>query len=260
MYEFLNGIFSDKKTETVFRVFGIWHILYMLIIFSIIIFLVFLLKNKNQSIKEKAIKIAINFAFGLYIADFFIMPFAYGEIDLEKLPFHICTSTCVLCFLSRHTKFFSKYTKEFALLGLLGNLTYVIYPAGVGQYLIHPLSYRAFQTLLFHGTMTCYAVFCLSFGDIKLDWKKCYKDLIMICIMVIWAIIGNYLYNGNVNDYNHNFNWFFVIQDPFYLLPKNIAPFIMPFVNVIIFFIADMLVYLVYFLVKRINHNLLNKS
>ena len=63
-----------------------------------------------------------------------------------------------------------------------------------------------------------------------------------------------------VNDYNHNFNWFFVIQDPFYLLPKNIAPFIMPFVNVIIFFIADMLVYLVYFLIKRINLNLLNKS
>lgn len=35
MYEFLKGIFSDKKTETVFSVFGIWHILYMLVIFSI---------------------------------------------------------------------------------------------------------------------------------------------------------------------------------------------------------------------------------
>lgn len=68
MYEFLNGIFSDKKTETVFSVFGIWHILYMLVIFSMIFLLAFLLKNKNQSIKEKAIKIAINFAFGFIFA------------------------------------------------------------------------------------------------------------------------------------------------------------------------------------------------
>lgn len=253
MYNFLNGLFSDKKTETVFSVFGIWHIVYMLVIFSCIILLVFLLKNKEQNVKEKAINITINLAFGLYIADFFIMPFGYGEIDLEKLPFHICTSTCVLCFLSRHTKFFSKYRKEFVLLGLLGNLTYVIYPAGVGQFLIHPLSYRAFQTLLFHGTMTCYSVFCLSFGDIKLEWRKIYKDLIMICVMVIWAIIGNNLYNGNVGEYNHNFNWFFVIQDPFYLLPKDIAPLIMPFVNIVVFFVADILVYLSYFGIKKLH-------
>ena len=41
------------------------------------------MKNKEQNVKEKAINITINLAFGLYIADFFIMPFAYGEIDLE---------------------------------------------------------------------------------------------------------------------------------------------------------------------------------
>ena len=65
--------------------------------------------NKKQSTKVKAINLVISLVFGLYILDFFLMPFAYGEIDLEKLPFHICTTMCVLSYLSRHTKFFSKF-------------------------------------------------------------------------------------------------------------------------------------------------------
>jgi len=251
MYELLNELLSDQKTETIFTCFGIWHLLYMVIIFGIITLLVFLFKNKNDIVKQKLIKYTINTAFGLYILDFFLMPFAYGEIDLEKLPFHICTTMCVLCYLSRHTKFFSKYTLQFALLGMISNFVYVVYPGGIGQYQIHPLSYRAIQTLLFHGIMTAYGVFVLSFEIKKLDFKKSYIDLIVIVLMTLWAIIGNTLYNGNVGEYKHTFNWFFVLQDPFYLLPKDIAPFIMPFIDVAAFFIVDMLVYLIVNLLKR---------
>lgn len=251
MYEILNELLSDKKTQTIFTCFGIWHILYMVVIFGIITGLVILFKNKTEKAKEKLIKYSLYTGFGLYILDFFLMPFAYGEIDLEKLPFHICTTMCVLCFLSRKLKFFSKYTIQFALLGMISNFVYVIYPGGVGQYQVHPLSYRTVQTLMFHGVMTSYGVFVLAFEIKKLNFKECYKDLIVICFMTVWAIIGNTLYNGNVGDYNHTFNWFFVLQDPFYLVPKDIAPFIMPFVNIIVFFVVDILVYVVYNLIKK---------
>ena len=74
----------------------------------------------------------------------------------------------------------------------------------------------------------------------------------VVVAMTLWALLGNTLYNGTSGDYSHNFNWFFVLQDPFYILPKNIAPFVMPFVVVATFSFAIFLVYCVYFAVGRI--------
>ena len=48
------------------------------------------------------------------------------------------------------------------------------------------------------------------------------------------------------------FNWLFVVRDPFYLLPKDIAPFVMPPVVVILFTLADLGVYSVYFGIKSL--------
>ena len=246
MYEFLGNLLKDHKDDIIFQCFGIWHLLFMGIIFAGIIGLVIWLKNKSQEIRDKAINTSISCAFGLYILDFFLMPFAYGEIDLEKLPFHICTVSCVLCFLSRHNKFFEKYKLQFALLGLIGNLIYVIYPAGVGWYQVAPYSYRVIQTLLYHGVMTCYGILTLAYDNVRLEWKKCYKELIVIVGITLWALLGNALYNSEA----HVFNWFFVVQDPFYILPADIAPFVMPFVMIVTIFVADMLVYLCYMGIK----------
>jgi hypothetical protein len=71
--------------------------------------------------------------------------------------------------------------------------------------------------------------------------------------MTVWALIGNLLYNGEAGEYSHFFNWFFVIRDPFYILPASIAPFIMPFVNIGLFFGVEMLVYLIIRKTKREN-------
>ena len=251
MYQTMNALLSDKKSSVVFSCFGIWHILYMLVIFGIIFLVIFLLKDKDEKAKMRAVDISINCAFGLYIADFFLMPFAYGEIDLEKLPFHICTAMCVMCFLSRHNAFLGKFKSQFALLGLVSNLIYVIYPAGVGLYQIHPISYRVVQTLLFHGAMSAYALFALAFADVTPDWKNWFKDSLVLTAMTAWALLGNTLYNGACGEYSHFFNWFFVVRDPFYLLPEGIAPCIMPFVIILVFFAADMLVYSVYFGIKK---------
>ena len=63
--------------------------------------------------------------------------------------------------------------------------------------------------------------------------------------MTVWAIIGNYVYNGTSQNYSHFFNWFFVVRDPFYLFPENIAPFVMPFLNILLFFMVEILIHLV---------------
>lgn len=246
MYRFFSDILSDKKGGAVFTCFGVWHALYMAVIFGVIIATVMLLSKKDADVKKKSADVTIGAAFGLYILDFFLMPFAYGEIDLEKLPFHACTAMCIMCFLSRRSGFLSRFKKEFALLGLISNLVYVIYPAGIMWYQIHPLSYRAVQTLLFHGLMTAYGVFVLAFDEVRLEWKTCYRDLAVIAGMAIWALLGNTLYNGTHGEYSHSFNWFFVIQDPFYLLPANIAPYIMPFVVIAAFFAVEILVYAIW--------------
>lgn len=248
MFELLSNMLKDHKGEVIFNCFGIWHILYMLLIFGGIITTILVLKNKNQSAKDKTINIVINLVFGLYILDFFLMPLAYGSIDIEKLPFHICTASCVLCFLSRHNKFLNKFKLQFAILGLIGNLIYVIYPAGVGWYQVAPYSYRVIQTLLFHGLMTLYGVLTLAYDDVKLEWKKSYKELIVIVLITLWALLGNVIYNSDARVYN----WFFVVQDPFYILPKDIAPFIMPFVMIIVIFFANTLVYISYFGIKKV--------
>lgn len=251
MYPYLHEIFADRKGDTVFSCFGIWHILYMSLIFGSILLTVLLLRRKEAEKRHKAIKTALDLAFGLYMADFFLMPLAYGYIDIEKLPFHMCTLMCLLSFLSDRGLLFSRYRKQFALLGLVSNLIYVIYPAGVGWYQIHPLSYRVVQTLLFHGAMTAYGILTLALGDDRLCWKSSLQELPVIAAVTLWAMLGNTIYNGTAGEYDHMFNWFFVVRDPFYILLQSVAPFIMPFVMVAVIYVADLLIYGAYFSIKK---------
>lgn len=249
MHQTLQNLLSDRKSGPIFACFGPYHLIYLALIFGVILAVILLLKNKSATAKSHAVTAALYTAAGLYAADFFLMPFAYGGIDVEKLPFHACTATCVLCVLARHNRFFSRFKDQFILLGLLTNLIYVIYPAGVGWYLVHPLSYRVWQTLLYHGAMTAFGLFSLCFGEVRLEWKKCPRDLGLLCVMTAWALLGNTLYNGLDGRF---FNWFFVVRDPFYVLPETVAPFVMPFVMVAVMFAGEVLIRAVYHLVKRI--------
>jgi hypothetical protein len=167
------------------------------------------------------------------------MPFAYGEIDIEKLPFHVCTASSVACFIAHKTPTLKSFKVPFALLGFISNLVYLIYPAGVMWHAVHPLSYRVVQTLVFHAVMTLYGITVLVFEREELHLRNFHKNAYTVIGMTIWAILGNFVYNGTVGEYDHFFNWFFVVRDPFYLLPESIAPFVMPFVNVSIFLVCE---------------------
>lgn len=253
MYQILNNLLSDKKGGEIFSCFGLWHFIYIAFAITAFILIFLSLRGRDKCVKNKVMLTLINISFGLYIFDFFLMPFAYGEIDIEKLPFHICTAMCVMCFLSNYVEWLKPLRVHFALLGFISNLVYLIYPAGVMWHATHPLSYRVVQTLIFHGIMSVYGLLTLVYDGKELSFKTCYRDLAIISGMTVWALIGNLLYNGEAGEYSHFFNWFFVIRDPFYILPANIAPFIMPFVNIGLFFGVEMLIYLIIKKTKREN-------
>ncbi len=245
MYSFFNALLSDKKGGGVFTCFGIWHFVYIFSALALFAVAVLYMNKKTEDTKQKLLNGIISTVFYLYISDFFLMPVAYGEIYIENLPFHACTATCVICFLSRRCKRLFKYRANFALLGFICNFVYLIYPAGVMWHQVHPLSYRVVATLLFHGLMSVYGALTLLYEGYLLEWKRCYRDLVITVSMTVWAIFGNHLYNGVGGYYDYRYNWFFVIKDPFGLLPLDISQYVMPLLNVFMFFSVQMLVYLI---------------
>ncbi len=139
---------------------------------------------------------------------------------------------------------------RFALLGFVSNLVYFVYPAGVMWHAVHPLSYRVIQTLMFHGIMMAYGFLAVAFDEEGLPFRKCPADLLTVTLMTAWASLGNLLYRGEAGKYSNDFNWFFTESDPFGIVPSEIAPYIMPFVVIAAFFAVEMLIYLIYNLIK----------
>ena len=250
MYPFLHELFSDRKGGVVFSCFSPWHWCLILLAAAAAAAAGFKMKRLDLQGRERLLDRWIGLAFGVYIADFFLMPFAYEAIDMEKLPFHVCTASCVACFLSRRWAPLKPWRVPLALLGFVSNLVYLIYPAGVMWHGVHPLSYRVIQTLTFHGIMAVYGLLALlhSAGDQPGRlWKK---QLAVIIAQTGWAMLGNWLYNGKAGNYDHFFNWFFVVRDPFYILPEVIAPWVMPFVNVAVFFTVEMLIMAIFWIIR----------
>ena len=249
MYEFLKNLLSDKDTgKFTFEAFSLCHILYLLLIIGLIVLVIFLFKNKSQEAKVKLINTTVIIALCFYIADFFLMPFSYGYIDIDKLPFHICTSMSIMCYLSRNTKFFAKFKTTFTIMGLVGALMYLTYPAGVSA--ADGYSYRILQTVAYHGLMIAQGVFAIAFKDLDLSFKNSKYDLIAIVCLALWAMLGNTLYSGTVTSvcdcsescnnvitiYDHDFNWFFVKHDPLYIIPDEIDIYFAPFIMIIAIF------------------------
>ena len=251
MYPTLHRLLADKEGGEVFTCFGPWHFFYIGLVIAAIAVLLLCFNKKDQSTKDKLLNALVVIPFGLYMLDFFLMPFAYGEIDVDKLPFHACTSMSVMCFVSRHDRHLGKYRLHFALFGLISNMMYLVYPSGVMAYEIHPLSYRAVQTLVFHSAMMIYGVVALLCDSERIQFKRCYRDVAILGLLTLWAMLGNALYSGAAGEYDRDFNWFFVKEDPLDIFSESIGRYIMPWLNILIFFAVEALVYLLLHFVYR---------
>ena len=252
MYPFFHSVLADRKGGEIFRLFTPWHFVYIFIAIAAIAAVALYARKKGADAGRNAAARFGGAAFALYIADFFLMPLAYGEIDVEKLPFHACTAMCVMCFLSRRVGWLKPWRVHFALLGFVSNFVYLIYPAGVMWHAVHPLTYRVIQTLLFHALMTVHCFLTLVYDGDGLPFRRAWRDLCVIVAMTLWALVGNTLYCGTADGYSHDFNWFFVTADPFGMIEPATARVVMPFVNIALFFAVEMAVYLIFHAFGRV--------
>ena len=245
MYSLLNKIFEDKHGDFEFTCFSPWHFFYIFLVIGLVAAIILIFRKKDQAVKERVLKWLIAVPFALYMSDFFLMPFAYGEIYVDKLPFHACTLLSILSFASNNSKFLKRFRVHFAVFALISNLIYVVYPSGVAG-TISPICYRVIQTMLFHSLMVVYSIVTLLFDKDGLRIKRCYIDVIILSMMSSWALIGNTFYSGTTGNYSGDFNWFFVKADPLGIFPTDISPYIMPWLNVIVFFILELVVYILF--------------
>ncbi len=234
MYPYLHRLLADRTGGEVFRCFGPWHFFWIGLTAAVFAGLYLHLRRCSGADRERVLGRLRSLVFGLYVLDFFLMPLAYGAIDIEKLPFHACTAMCVMCFLSRRSDLLGRFRASFALLGFVSNLVYLLYPAGVMWHGVHPLCYRVIQTLGFHGLMTAVCLLELIFGEPG-GWRR---HLAVTAGMTLWAMAGNYAYNTPERLYN----WFFVVRDPFGILPAAVSPYVMPGLNILLFFALELAV------------------
>ena len=95
MREFFINLFETRQEPFDVTLYSIWHILYAVTIFAAIIGMAFYLRKKDISTKERLLNIIAYAIAVVYIGDFFIQPlFRDGAMNVDKLPFHICTLLC----------------------------------------------------------------------------------------------------------------------------------------------------------------------
>ncbi len=222
MREFLLKVFSTTDGNAEIALFNFWHIFYWLLIIGGSIGAAFLLKGKTQKTKEKTLRVLAWVLPSLYIADFLIMPLARTDftIDVDKLPFHICTLLAFFVPFAQFNKKFEKIKDAIACLAIVSSLMYLTYPgSAVGE--LTPWCYRVLQTFLYHGVLFAWGFLSVATGEITLDFKTIWKPLVGIAMIIVWALYGSTVYSHA----DHHFDWFFVTGSTFPFIPEPLMPF-----------------------------------
>ena len=246
MREFLLKIFSREIGGPDITLFGVFHILYFLIIMGLTVFGCIRTFNKSKDEKKKTLDIMALCLVILYLGDFFVHPFIDGEnaLIVDKLPFHICTLSCVLIAI---TRVFTKHTKHIQqavpVLGLIGALMYITCPSGAVGPGVKAFSYVMLQTFTYHGLLFAYGVMSLTTGEDKLDYKKIYVEAIIIVVLIFVALGANAAYSTET----HHYDWFFVTGSSF-----GMNKYLMPFIMFAIIFAMTNAIYLIYFGIRKL--------
>ena len=224
MRDFMLKLFSWGGGPEI-TLFSIWHIMYILLIVGATIGVAFAIKNKSEKTKTVVLNILATATIATYIMDFFIMPlnrFNGDEtrqlIDIDKLPFHICTFIGIMSVFAQFNtkaKKCSSFKEVVACLAIVSSLMYITYPgSALGD--VGTFSYKVVQTFLFHGCLFAWGVLTLTTGSASLKFKNIWKQAVGILIVMLWATIGNYSYD--------DYNWFFLKESIFPFIPDAAMP------------------------------------
>lgn len=245
MRDFMLKLFGTSEGGVEITLFSIWHIIYIILILGLTIGGAYILKNKDANKKSKVLGILAYLVVGIYIADFFIQPLSSSDytMNVDKLPFHICTLMGVLVPFAQFNKKFDKIKDVICCLSIVGPLMYITYPgSALGG--VSPWCYQVIQTFVFHGLVFAWGVLSLATGSIKFEFKKIWKELVAIVIIILWASFGNVVYSNE----NHHYDWFFVTGSTFPFVPK----FLMPYAVLVAVFGMCAIIFSIDLMVKRV--------
>jgi len=242
MKEFVAYLFSQNNSDLQIDLFDGWHFLYLFIVFGGTIFLGIWGSKRQEQTKEKIIRLFAYLTVGLYLVDFMIMPLSdsYSGISTYKLPFNICTIMAVLVPFVQFNKRFSSIKSAVVTLSATSSMMWMCYPGTAlgGQ---PPFCYLIFQTFMYHGFLFAWAVLNLSYGSVRLEIRKIWKEFVGILMILVWAAFGNTVYDGE-------YNWFFIETSIFPFLSDEI----MPLMVVFSVFGCCLIIYGVYYWVRYI--------
>ncbi len=236
---------SHFDTGITVKAFSLAHFVYLALIIGGIVGGYFLLRKKELSAKEKALRILAYALIVSYLSDFFVHEFVYdGGLNKDKLPFHICTVLCPLVGIAQFNRKGDKIKEPVVMLSIVAPLMYLVYPASIGDG--EPWCYQAVQTMFYHGVLLAWGVLNVALGVVKPNIKKCWTCLVLLVCLTLWAKLGNILMD---------MNWFFLEEDAFYigLVAQGIIPkWLLMLINPIVFFSATLGVYGVVYGVRKL--------
>ncbi len=248
MRELFLNLFKTSHFNTGISVtaFSIPHIVYLFLIVGAIVWAWFSFKNKSDEKKELLLKILVYALVISYISDFFMHDFVYGDgLNMDKLPFHICTVLCPIVAFTQFNKKFKKFIEPVSLLAIVGPLMYIAYPASIGSG--EPWCYQAVQTMFYHGVLLAWGILNIALKVYKPSIKNCWKVAILLVIITLWAKLGNSLYE--------DYNWFFLEEDAFYigLVANGIIPkWVLMIATPSAVFLVVLMIYGIYYGVQKL--------
>ncbi len=216
----IRPVSSTTKIDLEITLFSVWHFLYIFLILGAIFLGAYLLKNKSKEIRRGVLSTISTLIVVTYLGDFFVHPFVYGEMNIDKLPFHICTVLCPIIAFTQFNKKFEKLKEPVTVLAIVAPLMYITYPgSALGG--VSPWDYVVVQTFLYHGLVLAWGVLRLTTQETEFAYKNVWQALIMICCIALWAGLGNVIYN---NFTDHHFDWFFLTGSTFPFVPTPLMP------------------------------------
>lgn len=170
-----------------------WHVLYLLMIAAGTGVTIAMLRGKSVMAKEKTLNRISLLILLTYLADFCWMSFVRGEIGAEKLPFHICTLSAILIYLTRHHKPFFRFREPVMLVGLVCALFYLVAPGNV-LWMSGPVSYSVIQNFLYHGLLAAYGIVALATGSVRVSVRNLHHVTALMTGVMAWEFLGNKLF------------------------------------------------------------------
>lgn len=253
MREFLLNLFGTKSGSVEITLFSVWHFLYLFLIAGgVVLTLVLLNKKVTEKTRQTYVRVLAWCVPGIYIFNLFVMAFL-GDMGafVDKLPFHICTLMAIFVPFAQFNKKFECIKDTIASLAIVSSMMYMVYPgSALGG--VMPWCYKVIETFAYHGVLFAWGCLTVGTKQTNLDFKNIWKVFVGITIIVAWAFFGTSIYSSA----EHHYDWFFVTGTTFPFIPA----WLMPFVVVVAVFGVNACVYLIDWIVKKIESKKLAKK